>query len=356
MPPTKKEVSTYVKQHNLEERLSAVVNRAIESKSPNPIAFISNELAKENTSDIDAHSLTAVVEQLEVPRLTAVVWIASSTELAHVVARALLHKAPHGQAELETMRTRALGTENQLLQHLQASNLLTALAHMLHQQLQVLVTPQPESTALREKFTSGATFELKYCGLDTFYSGLEGRIGAPDPQVDAAIMREHLASADSHDEFTTWNYGVTTKPSIEYRFVTSEVELTDWPAETKGVEAHAGRRQLPIAELKMRADNKNRELQTLGEPLLLLCEVVAGRLYTGPMFEKYNALLRGFPKRLVEGCKENAYVTTTHAINSIIIKLSKLAKAVKVYRGVAGGSLPDAFWAPNWIKQIIKKI
>ena len=33
-----------------------------------------------------------------------------------------------------------------------------------------------------------------------------------------------------------------------------------------------------------------------------------------------------------------------HAINSVIVKSSKLTKAAKVYRGVAGGRLPDSFW------------
>ena len=36
-----------------------------------------------------------------------------------------------------------------------------------------------------------------------------------------------------------------------------------------------------------------------------------------------------------------------HSINSGIVKSSKLTKATKVYRGVAGGKLPDSFWMPN---------
>ena len=37
-------------------------------------------------------------------------------------------------------------------------------------------------------------------------------------------------------------------------------------------------------------------------------------------------------------------MTTIHAINSAVIKLSKLSKAGKVYRGVCYGLLPDQFW------------
>ena len=66
----------------------------------------------------------------------------------------------------------------------------------------------------------------------------------------------------------------------------------------------------------------------------------------GPIFVKYNDLLRCFGPAL-DGCKDNKYVTTTHVINSAIVKVSKLTKATKVYRGVAGGVLPESFWRPN---------
>ena len=45
--------------------------------------------------------------------------------------------------------------------------------------------------------------------------------------------------------------------------------------------------------------------------------------------------------------KANLYSTTLHAINSAVVKLSKLTKATKVYRGVAGGTLPQSFQTPN---------
>eukprot|EP00966_Prymnesium_polylepis_P181174 4196501-Prymnesium_polylepis.1 len=43
----------------------------------------------------------------------------------------------------------------------------------------------------------------------------------------------------------------------------------------------------------------------------------------------------------------NRYTTTLHGINSAIIKLGKLTKATKVYRGISGMALPDEFWEPN---------
>ena len=45
----------------------------------------------------------------------------------------------------------------------------------------------------------------------------------------------------------------------------------------------------------------------------------------------------------------HSYTTTLHAINSLIVKTSKLTTVTKVYRGVAGGpiGLPSYFWPPN---------
>ena len=43
----------------------------------------------------------------------------------------------------------------------------------------------------------------------------------------------------------------------------------------------------------------------------------------------------------------NKYTTTLHAINSAIVKLSKLTIAKRVYRGVQGRTLPNEFMIPN---------
>ena len=49
-----------------------------------------------------------------------------------------------------------------------------------------------------------------------------------------------------------------------------------------------------------------------------------------------------------DACKLlNKYTTTLHAINSCIIKLSKLTVASRVYRGVGGRMLPKSFWEAN---------
>ena len=71
------------------------------------------------------------------------------------------------------------------------------------------------------------------------------------------------------------------------------------------------------------------------------------------MYLKYNGVLRGvlfpFARPTFEKlCMGNKYTTTLHVINSAILKLSKLTKAAKVYRGVSGGMLPEACRRKNW--------
>ena len=62
-------------------------------------------------------------------------------------------------------------------------------------------------------------------------------------------------------------------------------------------------------------------------------------MYTGPMYVKYNTTLRSKSKdpAMVSLWKKvtsgNGYPTSIHAINSCVIKLSKLTKAGKVWRG-----------------------
>ena len=48
-----------------------------------------------------------------------------------------------------------------------------------------------------------------------------------------------------------------------------------------------------------------------------------------------------------EACGGNIYTTTLHAINSAIVKLSKLTETGKVWRGVSGGRLPEGFRIAN---------
>ena len=58
------------------------------------------------------------------------------------------------------------------------------------------------------------------------------------------------------------------------------------------------------------------------------------------MFGTAQSKIKFFQNRYLELCKGNKYTTTLHAINSAIVKLSKLTVASKVYRGISGKALP----------------
>ena len=73
---------------------------------------------------------------------------------------------------------------------------------------------------------------------------------------------------------------------------------------------------------------------------LLREEVIGLRLYTGPMYVHYN-------NRVLRAARQGYYVTTIHCINSAIVKLGKNQKAVRVYRGMSGGMLPEEFNEPG---------
>jgi len=76
-------------------------------------------------------------------------------------------------------------------------------------------------------------------------------------------------------------------------------------------------------------------------------EFAALRLYTGPLYMLYNALMRDFPPRVVESLAGNRFETTMFVIISGITKLAKVTPVPPgrlLYRGLGGMLLPEQFW------------
>ena len=131
-----------------------------------------------------------------------------------------------------------------------------------------------------------------------------------------------------------------------------DARLPRYQANSSGV-----REPKPPSAFSLKLDARNEQLEEKEIGKLSMQEFQAARLYTGPMYMKYNAVLRGLGeeglpkiknKVLFEGmkklCGDNKYVTTLHCISSAIVKLSRLAKPQTVYRGLAGRVLPSEFW------------
>ena len=74
----------------------------------------------------------------------------------------------------------------------------------------------------------------------------------------------------------------------------------------------------------MRSIGDLTEEEIVSEAMLCFEEVLALRLYSGPMFMKYNTVLRDDPVDFLENFKGNRHTTTIHLILSAILKLSRV--------------------------------
>eukprot|EP00808_Paulinella_micropora_P005493 g9109.t1 len=258
----------------------------------------------------------------------------------------------------ELLFARALaekGSEQIVLGLLQRSGLVEKIAQRVWEGLTRLKKQSASDAA--EYASKFEGFQLAMGGMKYFNDGLSGVIGAPDPELLLAMEREHCEAADSNSKFSNMNYCINTTSKIEWHFVAcpdgalDKLELTAWPAENRaGLNAAHQRTAQPIEAFDKKMADLNERLQEKGIVPLQRAEVIGLRLYTGPMFMKYNTLLRGLcsgldwmVKQYKELCQGNTYTTTVHVINSALVKLGSLTKAQVVYRGISGGKLPEQF-------------
>jgi len=177
--------------------------------------------------------------------------------------------------------------------------------------------------------------EAVFGDLADFAKGLQGKLGLPHHDILAAMVLEHTAKPDSHVKFKTPNYLLTTTPADELQVVLNRA---------KAKVASVGSRRVLFYEDLLTDDDL---IKRAG---LSKAEIVALILYTGPMYVKYNAALRQFPKAVVEGNEGNLYVNTITAVVSGIMKLSmfsRLPDGKIVYRGMANRRLPSKFMNPD---------
>ena len=262
---------------------------------------------------------------------------------------------------------------------------------------------QPIATGLaslrRQKAATGAALsskfkadgdaykgEMGFASIEVFFSGLEGLVGPP-LMLEGSLLKqmecEHTREADSNQPFNTSN-GIFGATSLEeWEFVvnpnpngTSYVERSDG-FDSEHPEWRRANHAQPLAFYAVRMDAQNARLKSKGHTAMTVEELVGGRLYTGPMFEKFNGVLRCFsaPLERSKDSREpflqerarmlglgkwyisadsraawqwhNKYATTLHAVNSCVLKLSKLTALCTVYRGFTDAVLPASFFRPN---------
>ena len=150
----------------------------------------------------------------------------------------------------------------------------------------------PSLLPISPPISSPLAHALQYGRLEVFFSGLEGLLGPPSMRVLEGIEREFCAAADAAEVFTTSN-GMTTTSETEFEFVVAPQPGKAYPERADVAHKPQHRRKpLPPSEFAEALALRNRALAAEGHPELMVEEQIAGRLYTGPVYEKLNAVLR----------------------------------------------------------------
>jgi len=231
-----------------------------------------------------------------------------------------------------------------------------------------------EPDAYYGKFDSG--FTGTFADMSDYYGGLESMIGECRKDLMAAMEEEHCevetGFGASDLEFQTSSYRVTTTPKQEWRFVTTPSAVGDMSAgidretgESRGIRAklniedlHAEAAQLITSSFARQGLSRIVTTEEIRDLPLLKEEIIALRLYTGPMFELYNGVLRAWGNTDRRGFTpayglvpdmdvRDRYTTTLHVMNSGVLKVSRLQPAMKVFRGISGMKLPRSFTQRN---------
>jgi NLR family CARD domain-containing protein 3 len=319
---------------------------------------------------------------------------ATSVGVQGAVSAALLHVLPVGD-EFEAVEN--VKSRKDLEETLRSGLLIERVAYVLWQGIEKLkASPASTGAALNAKFAAdGDAYkgEMGFGGLEEFFGGLEGLVGPPkmlEGSLLKAMKLEHCQSKDSSLPFDTSNGIKGATSELEWEFVYSpDTSARDRYVERGGnfAEDHPDwcRSAVPLSKYieKMEID-VNPRLKNVGQPPLIMEELIAGRLYTGPCYEKYNAVLRFFSGRNADGVLQlsygsmqlvpflqkkchtlgvgvwasaggdrvtwkwlNIYATTIHSINSITVKMSQLTKMTPLYRGWTGTTLPLSFFVPD---------
>jgi hypothetical protein len=178
------------------------------------------------------------------------------------------------------------------------------------------------------------------CGdITNFHEGLTGRIGSPSLDFLPAMQAEHCVKGGHNYEFTTSNYRIKTSPEREWLQIVGDENGVRAAVPAEDMEH--GRVITDISELMKRPLAVKSGLQQ--------CEVIALSLYTGPMFEIYNCLLRRFPldKYHAFSGQGNTFSTTIFVLVSAIQKLSRrmyLPPSMRLYRGFSSMEMPESFF------------
>ena len=114
-----------------------------------------------------------------------------------------------------------------------------------------------------------------------------------DGKLLTAMEHEHCLKEDSTHEFSTSNGIENATPKLEWEFVVSpKVTEADRYVERGGSfrDEHKDlcRKPEPLSMYEAELKKINAKLEDQGQPPVITEELIGGRLYTGPMYEKYD--------------------------------------------------------------------
>lgn len=137
---------------------------------------------------------------------------------------------------------------------------------------------------------------LKFGDVATFYHGLDGFLGPPNPNLFESMENEHMRQEDSNKLFKAPNYKTQTTPQIEFWFVADPsdaklrmLKLNEWPHEPLASNDEPfkfARQALHPEHFEAELGDRNSRLRDLQMAPLVDEEFIAARLYTGPMYSK----------------------------------------------------------------------
>jgi hypothetical protein len=157
------------------------------------------------------------------------------------------------------------------------------------------------------------------------------------------MAAEHCSLGGCDYEFTYTHLKETTTPRKEWLHVVSVNDGLQTGCPQNNM--NNGRRLLAIDECLKKPTAKRAGLNR--------AEIIALVMFTGPMIEIYNPILRKFPKEQHDYFEQvgNRFPSTLFAFCSAMVKLSRvssLTAGTKVYRGIGGDrQLPDSFFQPD---------
>jgi len=252
--------------------------------------------------------------------------------VASMLRAAALHTAPSVFASDDSLQAFARLDEHAL--QLMAEACAVELAKELCARTQELRRAYDAMNA-RAARLNAETAASKFSGFSMvggsvgeFYSGLVGRLGqGPSLKFFEAMKMEHCQRRDSHEQFVTSNYKLSTTPALEWGYAVDGLKPPD-------AQLSHGRNIRSIDQLM--------QLEIVKEAQLIPEEVMCVSLYTGPMYMKYNACLR-------EGRSEgrNMFPTTIFVLVSAVQKLARvteISEDLMLYCGLGNASdLPESF-------------